>query len=206
MKTLTNQFKKALMVIAFFALNFLAFSNLSAQTYFTPGQPYVFRSIINATQTRVITIVFDAKANATLSSQLVTIAPGDKIASYSFGPGSEMSYNGTTNTINILQNINKYIVISFTDPTQTQAAPLGGFTITCSCKKASTTNPPPPPADCTVNRQSTGGPDCYCITCVVNATCDQCKKSESGSSGTPLNTNDPNANYLLIKVNSLSYQ
>ena len=124
MKKLTNQFKKAVMVIAFFALNILAFSNLIAQTYFTPGQPYVFRSIISSDQTRVITIVFDANANATLSSQLVPIEPSDKRASYSFAPNEETSFDAKTNTLSILQNIEKYILISFTDPTITQAMPL----------------------------------------------------------------------------------
>lgn len=204
MKTLTNQFKKAIVMVAFFSLSILAFSNLSAQNYFTPGQQYVFRSIIPGGQTRVITIVFDANGNATLSSSLVAIDPSDKWASWSFTPSDETNFDATTNTFNITQNLDKYILISFTDPTHTQATPLGGITISCTCTKQLPNSNPPPAPDCTPSAQSTG-PNCFCYTCTVNATCAACKQSNGSSSG-PINPNKPYDKYLIIKANSLNYQ
>ncbi|MCC6182683.1 MAG: hypothetical protein IT237_12705 [Bacteroidia bacterium] len=146
--------------------------------YYTPGQTYIFRSRIDENQTKVISIVFDEAANATIFITVDSVLPVDESANFFFGPSAEFQFNEQSNAILITGDLSNYWYIYFDNPDHQSdnATTVGGpnVTVTCNCKKSMG----PDPA-CEVSWVLEN--DMLCATCVPNGSCEDCKEPKWSS-------------------------
>lgn len=166
--------------------------------YFDPNETYVFRSRINETQTKVISVVFDEGGNATIVISSDSVLPGDIPAEWLFAPDDEYQINEQEGTITISGDLSTYWFIYFNNPghESDNASAVGGgtITVTCDCKTGSGANP-----TCIVSVFKTPGEPSVCISCEVGPTCETCKDPKWSSSTSPT----PTSTSLLIKANSI---
>jgi hypothetical protein len=140
--------------------------------YFTPGLPYIFRSL-GTTQTNVITVVFDAAANASVTITQDSILPNDKEAIYLFAPANDYTFNQANSEFEINADLEKFWYIYFDNPshnydnaTVAKEEPKKKLTVTCTCKTGA--------GSCNVTASIDG--DKICTECVVAGECMGCNE------------------------------
>jgi hypothetical protein len=166
-------------------------------TYFNPGENYTFRCLnLEKSATRVITIVFDNSANATVTFSTDSINPLDKREFVFFAPENEFEIinHPTSSEVNILGSLDKFWYIYFDEqenPIQNSSTIEGGggtATITCPCGQGT--------GDCTISK--TGEGDCKKIHCDTTTTCTTCNPPK-----VLIGFIESNKTFILIKANNV---
>ncbi|MCF8428590.1 MAG: hypothetical protein K9G64_00550 [Bacteroidia bacterium] len=163
-------------------------------SYFNPGEVYTFRCLnLENTATKVISIVFDINANATVSFATDAILPTDKRELVFFAPEQEYEIinEGTSTVVNIIGQLDKFWYLFFDEqenPIQCATTIAGGgtATITCPCGQGT--------GDCTVS--TTGSGDCKKIQCDATANCTTCNPPK-----VTVGSNTTEKTFVLIKAN-----
>lgn len=161
--------------------------------YFTPGQPYIFRCL-GTNQTNVITVIFDAAANASVTITQDSILPTDKEANYLFAPTSDYTFDSANSEFEIIGDLEKFWYIYFDNPshnydnaTVAKEEPKKKLTVSCTCKAA---------GSCNVSSTVQG--DMVCIDCIVAADCQNCNSPKWDK------TMNVNSLSVLIKAESIN--
>jgi hypothetical protein len=186
MKTKFNTIIKTVI----FTLITLAYSGLSAQTYYTPGQVYTFRNKIDDTHTLQANVLFDAAGNATVTKTTVNTQESDRNYSAIFASHDKIEFTENS-SIKLVGSTNEFWAIEFTNEVD-NASPVGGGTLTasCPCKKGK--------ANCTVSRIKAGTG--YNIWCDTGLECDVCGEMQFSRP-----TGETTATILVIQAKSIIF-
>jgi len=193
MKTKFNTIIKTVI----FTLITLAYSGLSAQTYYTPGQVYTFRNKIDDTHTLQANVLFDAAGNATVTKTIESANSTDKKQSSIFCENERMNLNSETGCASFKGSVKEFWVIDL-GSTNEVAVPEGGTTIcfSCPCKVSMGAGA----GKCKVSDMTDGGAT-HNITCVVTDTCNECGTLQRSSSKGSTDNNQ----ILIIQANSVNF-
>ncbi|MCF8428588.1 MAG: hypothetical protein K9G64_00540 [Bacteroidia bacterium] len=162
--------------------------------YFIPGQSYIFRCL-GTNQTNVITVIFDAAANASVTITQDSILPTDKEANYLFAPTSDYTFDSANSEFEITGDLEKFWYIYFDNPshnydnaTVAKEEPKKKLTVSCSCKSGSGT--------CSVSYSVEG--DMVCTDCIVAGECMACNSPKWDK------TMNVNSTSVLIKAENIN--
>jgi hypothetical protein len=170
-----------------------------SQNYYQPGTSYTYRSLkaTGNNSTSVLTVVFDANGNATVTRNESTSTASDKQVFQVLAPLTEVSTRTNSSdgkgALDITGDLSKYWAISFDNPTAARTE--NGITIECNCKLGSDG------AKCSVSYLQQGNN--LNATCVQESGCQTCEmkttvvKDKSGNMV---------GGVLLLKANSVAIQ